>query len=117
VPLDYHAGNVTFWIFQTAAETEERENSVCARIALNDEAKKREAERGRVTRVKVRVLVNYEALLPIGGNCVLLRKVLRVRVKFSAGRAAIAKNKNNGDEVERWWSKSSARTQRDKAIP
>jgi len=45
----------------------------------------------------VRVLVNYETLLSIEGNCVLLRKVVRVRVKFSAGRAVIAKNKNNGD--------------------
>lgn len=76
------------------------------RISLSDEAEKRwrkrkregesekrERERGtgerRVTRVKVRVLVNYETLLSIGGNCALLRKVLRVRAKFSAGRAAI----------------------------
>lgn len=63
MPLDYHLGNVTFWIFQT-----------CARISLNDEAEKRKRdragverkqegeERERVTRVKVRVLVNYETL-------------------------------------------------------
>lgn len=51
--------------------------------------RERKGER-RVTRVKVRVLVNYETLLSIGGNCALLRKVLRVRVKFSAGRTTIA---------------------------
>lgn len=80
----------------------------------------REKGKRRVTRVKVRVLVNYETLLSIGGNCALLRKVLRVRVKFSAGRHHhCGKNKNKrgmkGD-VQYLWNKSLARTQRDKAI-
>lgn len=87
------------------------------RISLSDEAEKRwrkrkregesekrepeREERGerRVTRVKVRVLVNYETLLSIGGNCALLRKVLRVRAKFSAGPAAILRGiKTSGGE-------------------
>lgn len=38
-PLDYHAGNVTFWIFQTAAGTDGA--SARVRISLSDEAEKR----------------------------------------------------------------------------
>lgn len=81
----------------------------------------------------MRVLVNYETLLSIGGNCALLRKVLRVRAKFSAGRAAILrgiKTSGGGEGREAGGggergeapyngprNKSPARTQRDKAIP
>lgn len=40
MPLDYHPGNVTFRIFQTAERA-----SACARISLSDEAEKRKRKR------------------------------------------------------------------------
>lgn len=45
MPLDYHAGNVTFWIFQTAAGTDGA--SARIRISLSDEAEKRWKEKER----------------------------------------------------------------------
>lgn len=79
MPLDYHSGNVTFWIFQieTNRDEERKTASARARISLSDEAEKRGRETGgqrergeerRVTRVKVRVLVNYETPLSIRGK-------------------------------------------------